>query len=89
MGIWTRFLRNRFRSKIKRTGREIDFTRRFWGHNIERVGDSFAAWSDPRLAKGDVIITEKGRFIVTASRPCGEPEDMTFVDFISESDLRP
>ena len=78
--------RDDVRSMIERTGREIDFTLRGRGHSIEKFGYNYACWSTPRVAEGDVIITSLGRFIITESKPCGDPPDMTFIKCIAESD---
>lgn len=32
-----------------------DFTRCYWGHNINSTADGYAVWSTPRLMDGDVI----------------------------------
>jgi hypothetical protein len=51
------------------TGRTVDFRQRHWGHNLECVGGTWWAWSTPPLQHGDVILTERGRFIITGVRP--------------------
>lgn len=62
-------------------GRTVDMRLRGWGCNMEKIGDSWAVWSTPRLCKGDFILTENGKFIVFEVRPCYDPPDMVFASF--------
>lgn len=64
----------------------MDFRSLDWGHNIQRTGNGFAAWCTPRLNNGDVIHTNRGRFIVYNVRPCDRPKDMVFFNCIREVD---
>ena len=86
MTRWQHFRRWWFRRKIRRTGRVIDFTVTYWGHNIDRSMDSSVAWSTPKLQNGDVIITKRGRFLVYGVRDAVGVDDMTFFETISEAD---
>lgn len=45
---------------IQRTGREIDFTRTYWGHNLQSIngkGDTaeFFVWCTPSPHEGDTM----------------------------------
>lgn len=62
-------------------GRTVDMRRRGWGNNMERCGDSFAVWSNPRLQVGDIVLTEKGQFIAFEVQPQYDPPDMVFAKF--------
>jgi len=69
------------------TGREIDFRSRGWGHNLQLIGDSCASWCTPPLEKGDVIITELGRFAVTWVRSCSGVDDMRIFTCVNVNKL--
>jgi hypothetical protein len=84
--VFATTVRDNFRKTIKLTGREVDFTGRDWGHNLDKCGERFVSWCSPRLKDGDVIITERGRFIVYNVKPCCDPPDMAFFDCIKETD---
>lgn len=74
--------RDEFRSTIARTGRTIDFTRRGWGHTL---GNGYA-FCTPALKDGDILVTERGRFLAHSVKPCYDPPDMVFFSCIAETD---
>ena len=66
-------------------GQEHDFTYRAWGHNIEKCGDRYAAWSTPKLQEGDRILMKSGSFIVYDVEPISSGvDDMVFFRCKSE-----
>ena len=85
---WKERKAKKYLSRIPITGRQVDFRVRAWGHNISATGGRFAAWSTPSLRRGDLIITELGRFVVTESERAEGVNDMVFFDCISESKMR-
>lgn len=69
--------------------RQVDMTRRTWGHSMEKCGGiakedgSWAVWSSPRLRVGDSVRTERGEFVAYEVRACGDPPDMVFAKFLN------
>ena len=82
-----------FKRKVKtpeRTGRVIDMTRKYWGHNFEVMSEKdetfrAAIWVGKRPAKGDILrwrSAEHGEVdgIVLAVEAAQSVYDMSFVD---------
>jgi len=61
--------------------REIDFPRVRWGHNLEKVGDSYFCFCTPGPKIGDIAIADDGsRWEFTVVEPQRNPRDLYIVD---------
>lgn len=78
-----------FKKKVKPTGRTIDMTNTYWGHNISYIRGGkttarFAIWVSTRPVPGDEITwnskygNEKGTVI--SVEPCSGVWDMSFIN---------